>query len=427
VSGTVTVRKSVYALTDEEITAYRLAIYRMARISAQSPQDHRGYQYIAGVHGLPGRHCKHHVPSFAVWHRPYLQGYEQRLQDVVPNTFLPYWDWTTRRAQEEGIPRIFTDVTWENPDTNQTEPNPLLSQPMTLIGRGPTTREPNPPSELTPLRDLLHNALMAQDYLAFSPDLENPHDEIHGWVGGSMGVISFAAYDPLFWSHHAFVEYAFCQWQDAHPEAEAPAIDARDFAPFSVTIDQVWNYRGLGYVYEPNNASDLRIAGVRQGPGTNAAGTLRSGATVASFPLHTVDPDFHRAELRFEGLTPPEDTFAIRIFADQPDAGAQTPTEGNPHYLGTRYFLGHGECGGAQGHCDPTPRDIFDLRPQHHYAPVQVRVNVTKRLRTLIAGNTPKVSNTAGDAPITLVAVDRAGREIEEPGLRFEGLSVVIR
>ncbi|MEA2787493.1 MAG: tyrosinase [Candidatus Eremiobacteraeota bacterium] len=431
VRGATTIRKSVYAMSDVEVTAYRLAVYRLAQISEQAVHDQRGYQYVAGIHGLPGRFCKHHVAGFALWHRPYMQGYEQRLQDVVPGTFVPYWDWSTRRAQREGIPQIFLDETWQNPDTNQEEANPLLSQPTTLVrgGGGPTTRDPQGPSGLIELRADLQTALLAPDYNTFSPDLENPHDSVHGWVGGSMSNIGTAAYDPLFWSHHAFIEYAFCQWQDSHTEAQPPFMDPRDLAPFSVTVEQIWNYEKLGYTYEPDNATELQIAGVSNGPGAAAGYTLRSGATVASFPLHTVDPDeFHRAELRFENLTPPEDTFAVRVFADERGASAATPTNGNPHYLGTRYFFGHGECGGAEGHCDPVARDIYDLRPRHHYAPVRVRLNITKRLRALIRDSGgPQKAVGSGDAPITLVVVDRDGNEVEDCGLHFEGLSVVIR
>ncbi len=427
VSGATTIRKSVYAMTPAEVTTYRLAVYRLAKISADSVHDHRGYQYVAGIHGLPGRFCKHHVAGFALWHRPYLQGYEQRLQDVVPQAFLPYWDWTTRRAQAEGIPQIFLDPTWTNPDTGKTEPNPLLSQPMSLIGKGQTARQPNSPAQLAPLRQDFQTALLAPDYNTFSPDLENPHDSVHGWVGGSMSNIGTAAYDPLFWSHHAFIEYGFCQWQDAHTEAVPPIVDPRDLAPFSVTVDQIWHYKTLGYAYEPDNASDLRLAGVSNGPGASAAWTLHSGATVAHFPLHTVDAEFNRAELRFEDLTPPEDTFEVRVFADEPNADAATPTEGNVHYLGTRYFFGHGECGGAEGHCDPVPRDVYDLRPRHHYAPVRVRLNITKRLRALILASAGTPVSGPGDAPITLVVVDRDGTDLEDSGLHFEGLSVVIR
>jgi tyrosinase len=429
VSGTTTIRKSVYAMTPDEVTQYRLAVYRLAQISAESVHDNRGYQYIAGLHGLPGRFCKHHVAGFALWHRPYMQGYEQRLQDVVPGTFVPYWDWSTRRAEQEGIPQIFLDETWQNPDTGATEANPLLSQPMSLIGQGDTTREPEPSGKLVELRADLQTALLATDYNTFSPDLENPHDSLHGWVGGTMGNIGTAAYDPLFWSHHSFVEYAFCQWQDSHTEAPEPDLDPRDLAPFSLTVDRIWDYHKLGYAYEPDNARALELAGVSNGPGASAAFTLKSRATVAAFPLYTVDAqEFHRAEVRFEGLVPPEDSFGIRIFADQRDATAETPTEGNPHYLGTRFLFGHGECGGAEGHCDPITRDVYDLRPAHHYSPVRVRLNVTKRLRALITSRVQAAAVVGpGDVPITLVVVDRKGNEVEDPGLYFEGLSVVIR
>ena len=428
VSGTVTVRKSVYAMSPEEVTQYRLAVYRIAQISAQSPTDQRGYQYIAGLHGLPGRYCQHGTAAFALWHRPYVQGYEQRLQDVVPGAFLPYWDWTTRQAEAEGIPQMFLDATWQNPDTGKTEPNPLLSQAMTLIGQGTTTRAPQPPPALVPLRAEVQTALLAPDYNTFSPDMENPHNGLHMWVGATMGDISTAAFDPLFWSHHAFVEYAFCQWQDAHPEAPEPAIDSRDLAPFGITVDQIWDYRKLGYAYAPDNATGLQLAGVNQGPGASAAFTLQSGATVASFPLDTVDPaEFHRAELRLEGLVPPEDSFGIRVFAGQRDATARTETIENPHYLGTMFLFGHGICGGAEGHCDPIARDVYDLRPRHHYSPVRVPLNVTKRLRALIAGSSPEAARGSGNVPLTLVVVDREGNEVEDSGLYFEGLSVVIR
>jgi tyrosinase len=427
IKGRVTIRKSVYQMSDDEVQRYRLAVSKIAAISAQAVNDHRGYQWIAGVHGLPQRYCHRSQAAFAVWHRPFIQQYEQRLQDVVPNTYVPYWDWTTRRAQNEGIPQIFLDETWTNPETGKDEPNPLLTQPQTLINRGDTERDPGDPSGLLELRDLVHQALLAPDYYTFSPDLENPHNALHGWVGGTMGVVAYAAYDPLFWSHHSFVEYVFCQWQDAHPSAAQPGLDQRDLAPWSVTMDQIWNYHDLGYAYEPDNASDLQLSGVPNGPGAAASNTLRSRATVAHYPLYTLDPrDFSRADIRFEGLTPPEDTFAVRIFADQDDATAATPTEGNPHYLGTRFFFGHGECGGAEGHCDPVPRDVFDLRPQHHYWPRQVYVNVTKRLKDLIPAG--KGADTAKkDANITLVAVGVDGKPIDDCGLTFEGLSVIIR
>jgi tyrosinase len=418
-SGTVTVRKSANELSAQEIADYRLAVYRIAQISAKVRTDDRGYQWVAGIHGIPQRKCKHGSPAFALWHRPYVQLYEQLLQDVVPTAFVPYWNWTRDLA----IPQIFLDATWSNPDTGATEPNPLLSQPMN--GGAPTSRRPQPASRLAQNRRLVSQALLATDYDAFSADLENPHNNVHVWVGGDMSSIPTAAYDPLFWSHHCFVEYVFCQWQDAHTAAPQPSdVTNSDLIPFGVTVDQIWIYKKLGYTYKPAAAKPLALSGTSApGPGAAEANSLHSGATVASFAPDGIEPDFNRAELRFEGLTLPEDSFEVRVFAGAPNADATTPTDDNPAYLGSQFFFGHGECTGAEGHCDVVERDIFDIRPKHHYYPVRVRLNVTRRLRVLLLrerGETDLV-------PVTLVAVDPDGNEIDEPGLRFEGLTIVVR
>ncbi len=409
-SGTITVRKSANALSVQEISDYRLAVSRLAKISAENQADNRGFQWIAGIHGIPQGRCKHGVSAFALWHRPYIQLYEQALQDAVTTTFVPYWDWTKDRS----IPQIFLDETWVNPDTGQTEANPLLGQPMN--GGTVTSRDPGTSDQLVPNAALVTQALLATDYDAFSPDLENPHNQIHGWVGGSMSVIGTAAFDPLFWSHHAFVEYVFCQWQDAHTAAVEPAdVTSSDLIPFGVTVDQIWKYKALGYVYESDIATTLTLSN------PTPTGSLKSGMTVTTLSLRNVDPDFNRAELRFEGLTPPEGTFEVRVFANQPKANANTSITDNPSYLGSQHFFGHGGCFGAPGHCDPIDRDIFDLRPKHHYDPIRVRLNVTKRLRTLLLRAEPT------EVPLTLVVVDQDGKDVEDSGLYFEGLTIVVR
>ncbi len=411
-SGIVTVRKSANKMSSSEIENYRLAVYRIAQISAQSQADNRGYQWIAGVHGIPLGRCKHGVPAFALWHRPYVQIYEQALQDAVPSAFVPYWNWTKDRT----IPQIFLDSTWQNADTGQTEPNPLLAQPIN--GGALTDRDPGSPSDLIPDAALVRQALLARDYDAFWPDLENPHNDVHGWVSGSMGVIGTAAYDPLFWSHHSFVEYLFCQWQDAHPGAVEPIdVPPSDLIPFGVTVDQIWNYKKIGYTYESDMATPLTLS--QPGAESPPPATLVSGSTVAFFSVTDIDPAFTRAEIRFEGLTLPEVTFELRVFGGDPNASAATETDNNPHYLGSQNFFGHGGCFGAPGHCEPIDRDIFDLRPKHHYEPVRIRLNVTRQLRELLK------ERVAGQLPITLVSVDPKGQEIKSPGLHFEGLTVV--
>jgi hypothetical protein len=38
-------------------------------------------------------------------------------------------------------------------------------------------------------------------------NLETLHDSVHDYIGGDMGVVENSAYDPIFWFHHAFIDY----------------------------------------------------------------------------------------------------------------------------------------------------------------------------------------------------------------------------
>ena len=60
------------------------------------------------------------------------------------------------------------------------------------------------------------------DFLDFQQQLEQVHDDVHVWVGGTMAEIPFAAYDPLFFAHHAMVDRVWRLWQLRHPTAGMP-------------------------------------------------------------------------------------------------------------------------------------------------------------------------------------------------------------
>jgi tyrosinase len=82
------VRKSVYVLAAAEVEALREAY-----LAAMGLRDERGYQYHAGLHGLPlPIQCRHGDILFLPWHRAYLYFFELALQDRVPEVAIPWWD-----------------------------------------------------------------------------------------------------------------------------------------------------------------------------------------------------------------------------------------------------------------------------------------------------------------------------------------------
>jgi tyrosinase len=408
------VRKDVYDLTADEIAALRLAFEKVYAIS-----DDRGYQYWAGIHGYPVPiWCQHGTPLFAVWHRPYLYLFEKALQDQVKGVTLPYWDWTSARAQAQGIPAIYTEATYTVGGVSK--PNPLLSSAITFSGTAyeRTFRDPGPPSGLKPLAGLVRTAQSKTTYETYSPALENPHNGLHGWVGGTMGLVPYAAYDPVFWAHHSNIDRLFAAWQAANREVmPIPSIWNAVLAPFAMATKDIWDIKKLGYTYEPHPVPhELAHPSLAS---FNAAATSKFNTSLLSFATDQVLGDPRPVELRFNRVKPPKKSFELRVFFNAPAADASTPTEGNPHYAGSLYFFGHGECGGNAGHCDvPSgPRDPFDLRPPHHLSPTTLSLDVGDALHTL--------SKSASDVTMTLIAVDAKGQAIPDPGTDFASLAIV--
>src|SRR5436190_1447355 len=60
-----------------------------------------------------------------------------------------------------------------------------------------TSREPDDPSRL-PTPAAVEAVLRLSDFVDFQQQLEQLHDYIHVWVGGTVGEVPFAAYDPIF-------------------------------------------------------------------------------------------------------------------------------------------------------------------------------------------------------------------------------------
>ena len=142
---------------------------------------------------------------------------------------------------------------------------------------------------------------------------------------------------------------------------------------------------------------------------------VKSRDVLATIPLDAITSGFERAEVRLEGLKPPVQSFEARFFAGEPDAGAQTATYGNPHFLGSQFFYGLGvaDTGNA-------PDDLYRIDRASQSERTQVRVNVTSGLRAFLA-------RASGQSfPLTVVTADRDGAEILDPDLDVEGVSLQV-
>jgi len=251
------VRKSVNKIREGDPDHQKL-VKAFTGIMKRSTKDPHSYFVIAGQHGLPYRSfCQHHTASFLPWHRVYTIKLENALRSVEGccDVTLPYWDLTDDRNP---IP----DWVWKPPFHNYQYPEDVL--PL-RHATDHTTREAH--EYMTTQQIVTHVKGMLEynfeshyweDFVEYSVRyddddehddgelqyaIEWTHDHIHNLAGGrqptlkdnngdvlppdrqpvhqygwskfygEMADADYAAFDPIFWFHHADHDRLWWEWQ----------------------------------------------------------------------------------------------------------------------------------------------------------------------------------------------------------------------
>lgn len=252
------IRRNASALGVADVGRLRAAVTAVYGL-----RDERGYGYLAGLHGLPlPSYCEHGTSLFLPWHRAYLYTFERAPQDRVPGADVPWWDWSSVLSRTRGIPPAFAVR-----EVNAGEANPLARGPVTLgaadltlvrqrlpgavtAGRRPLTRrDPDVPGEL-PRPATVQRLSAARTFADFTMLAEGIHNSVHGWVGGAMAAVPVAAYDPIFWAHHAMIDRLWYLWQIGPNGVDPPAnLLGKALPPFPMTVRDTLDISTLGYGY----------------------------------------------------------------------------------------------------------------------------------------------------------------------------------
>lgn len=243
-SDGVIVRQSVELLSDNDLAWLRYGVQIMEGIG-----DNRGFNYLAGIHGIPQFQCPHNDILFLPWHRAYLYYFEQWLRDQAAYAAIPWWDWTSDLSHQNGLPQAFSDAT----DANG-QANPLLQSYMDQPQTRPplqrnTFRSPGDPAALPTAADV-QDALGRTQFQDFWLKVEDIHNQVHGWVGGDMAFIPTAAFDPIFYAHHSMIDRLWYLWQIQNGVNNIPnGMLAEQLSPFGMTVADVLDISQLGYEY----------------------------------------------------------------------------------------------------------------------------------------------------------------------------------
>ncbi|VDI54710.1 Hypothetical predicted protein [Mytilus galloprovincialis] len=212
------IRREIRAAPFKQWDDYAKAVRRL-KFEEIGPSGRSRYDTIADIH-MTAINSSHFGPNFLPWHRLYLITMETALG--VP---IPYWDSSIDYEMEHPTKSImFTQKYFGNGfGMVKTGPFAKFQTPS-----GPLIRNIGSDGSLFNKRDL--NAIFTRSLISKISEptaeervsLEGQHNSIHNWIDGQMNTQEFSPHDPIFWTHHSFVDYI---WEGFRKVQFARGID----------------------------------------------------------------------------------------------------------------------------------------------------------------------------------------------------------
>lgn len=173
--------------------------------------------------------CPHFGQSsaeFLIWHRAYLYNFERILREEAgdPMLALPYWDYSKPEGRE--FPQIFANEFLDRART----PNPLYHpnrESAFVTGRFDISDEVGEARATMAARTFFSDVgrpgfagdILDSQHTQLGLIEQRPHNDIHIAVGGAIGTVNgamadipTAAFDPVFWVHHANIDRLWAEW-----------------------------------------------------------------------------------------------------------------------------------------------------------------------------------------------------------------------
>lgn len=267
------------AKADLDALAKALAI--MKKLPCDDP---RSWYYQGAIHNVPGDiahnpYCAQFTSGgtplagwdgcthgggenhFLLWHRLFTLHFERIVRKLSGKAdfAMPYWDYTNTQAGYRVMPASFrsrTDSLYEgaryrplnNGQAIDASMNPALD--TALINQYRSFSLFNTNIDQAP-----HGAM--HDYIG-SGNLETPvWNRIYQQAvpGGLMGNVPSAAFDPIFWVHHANIDYLWAAWARSS-RGQAPNLAALEASPWKY---QFFDENGKSVTYTVAQAYEAAL------------------------------------------------------------------------------------------------------------------------------------------------------------------------
>jgi tyrosinase len=201
--------------SDPVLLSYRKAIAAMQALPQSNPLS---WTYQGAIHWTTlsplltsWDNCEHGTEFFWSWHRMYLYWFERVVRKMCGDECwaLPYWNWAP--GSDLHLPAPFRDPASELYTVNR---NAAMNS-----GAGSLN------SALVSVGNSTTGSFSLTDFFLTNLNIQGPHGNVHGGVGGWMASVATAAQDPIFYVHHSNVDRLWDLWL-AQGGRTDPVLDA---------------------------------------------------------------------------------------------------------------------------------------------------------------------------------------------------------
>jgi tyrosinase len=213
-----TLRKSLADIPPAELSRYVNAVNTLR--NTRGTNDVSVFEDFAQAHVNEVSNA-HFGAYFLPWHRQMLYEFELALNRVAPpgpTISIPFWDWSVVNTN---FKRDFD--TWGKMG-GAVQGQPIPNAPFARwssrvtrrhnVIRGFTVGGRVPANEFLSSPETINTVVSSGDAFAvMSNSLEMIHNSPHRSVGGDMNNLQASPNDPIFFSHHAYIDLIWRRWQ----------------------------------------------------------------------------------------------------------------------------------------------------------------------------------------------------------------------
>ncbi|CAL1548142.1 unnamed protein product [Lymnaea stagnalis] len=182
------------------------------------PNVHDAFSYL---HAHPDVNKGAHLgPSFLPYHRVFIFLYEKLLRIYDRNISLCFWD-SSAEPEKMTWSALWTPELFGNVQglvstgfaKGWVTPLRALDRQGMLYWTCATQGRPMTDDDVKVVLSKKRLGEISMPAAEVNANVELMHNYVHTYVGGIMGQVQTAAYDPIFWFHHTFIDCLYEKFQ----------------------------------------------------------------------------------------------------------------------------------------------------------------------------------------------------------------------